>query len=189
MNEGGPVAENGFRKYWDNVNSRSRDRLPGLKTLAPKNDLEEGEEKEEMIIIGGDKLQMRFKADGTIEEVALKEKPRTEDETEISQPNGNGKANGNATTEKVSAVWARRIGMVPSEEAIEKIVVDDIETYDGKTVLKLLRRERMRSTKTGVGRDEMVMALCFIVLGLAMGLVVSGPLGKVADHFVRHVEL
>jgi len=62
---------------------------------------------------------------------------------------------------------------------LEGVVIDESGTYDGKTVMKLLRRERMRSVKSGLGKDEMVMGLCLIVLGLAMGVAVSGGLGKI----------
>ena len=161
---GDSVDQNGLRNYWNHVNSRSRDHLAGLKTLAPKNDVHSGD-KVEIVKIGGNDIELRLKPDGTAEEVKKAEE--------------DGKAKSSEATEKVSAVWARRIGMVPSDEALDNIVIRDSDTYDGKTVMKLLRKERLKSVKSGMGKDELVLGLCLIVLGLAMGVAVSGGLGKI----------
>jgi hypothetical protein len=152
----------GFRAYWNYKNARSRDRLPGLQVLAPANDVRGGA-KVQTVNIGGDEVELLVKPDGTVEKV------ENEDEKKVDE-----------SKEKVSAVWARRIGNVASDKALlEGVVIDESGTYDGKTVMKLLRRERMRSVKSGLGKDEMVMGLCLIVLGLAMGVAVSGGLGKI----------
>lgn len=151
----------GFRAYWNYKNARSRDRLPGLQALAPANDVR-GSAKVQTVNIGGDEVELFVKPDGTVEKVG------EEDEKKVDE-----------SKEKVSAVWARRIGNVASDKALlEGVVINESGTYDGKTVMKLLRRERMRSVKSGLGKDEMVMGLCLIVLGLAMGVAVSGGLGK-----------
>ena len=186
------VPMDGLRRYWDHVNSRSRDLLVGLDELAPKNQVGGGArgEKVEVFKIGGNEVELVVKADGSARPVQAEDgrtastSPST---TRKSQADGDDDddlsplVNHRPTKEESeasNAKWDSRILSLPSDSSLSTLPIDENTMYSGKTVLKLVRLERMKGSQAAIGWDQLVLGVCLLVVGGSIGMMVNGVLLK-----------
>lgn len=173
------ISQDGLRGYWNLANSRSRDLLVGLDELAPKNrvvGVAGGGEKVDVVKIGGNEIKVRMRSDGTAEVVNDQEND-TPAATTIDDVNERSSLPLTQAA-KSNAKWDNRIRGTPSDSDLDRLVIEQDETYSGKTVLKLIRRERMRPSRSNVGWDQALLGLCLIVVGVALGISSTSVLSK-----------
>lgn len=177
------IAPNGVRDYWNTTNSRSRDLLPGLDKLAELNDPkstsgtkpEDGDTSIKWVVIDGKDIKLKIHADGRAEELGRSDgEVHAKMDQEARLAEGEGSAATAATApksegQKSNEMWDKRIGAKKNDQDLETLVVDVKKKYDGETVLKLIRQEKMRKGDM-LWRDQALMALCLLIIGLAMGV-------------------
>jgi hypothetical protein len=184
------VPTEGLRKYWDHVNSRSRDLLVGLDELAPKNQVGAGREGEkvEVFKIGGNEVELLVKADGSARPVRADDGKTTstplttrrgqaDDDDDDLSPLVNHRPT-KEESEASNAKWDSRILSLPSDSSLSTLQIDEDTMYSGKTVLKLVRLERMKGSQAAIGWDQLVLGVCLLVVGGSIGMMVNGVLLK-----------
>ena len=183
------VPTEGLRRYWDHVNSRSRDLLVWLDELAPKNHVGGGArgEKVEVFKIGGNEVELLVKADGSARPVQADDeemttspstrRARADDDDDDLSPLVNHRPT-KEESEASNAKWDSRILSLPSDSSLSTLQIDEDTMYSGKTVLKLVRLERMKGSQAAIGWDQLVLGVCLLVVGGSIGMMVNGVLLK-----------